>query len=92
VEPLRAAIVLLGGILGCIATAVGIYTSLKSRKAEAKADEEANRLKEKSGAIDALQTTVSRQQEVITGLAQGLKDCITRDNEKAQSIQDLRHG
>jgi len=77
VEPARAAIVLIGSILGCIATAVGIVTSLKGHKSQSRADNE----KERSGAVDALQITVSRQQEVIAGLAQGLKDCITRDNE-----------
>ncbi|PYS90504.1 MAG: hypothetical protein DMF62_04895 [Acidobacteria bacterium] len=93
----QAAIALIGGILGCIATAVGIFVASRNYVAQQRAKDAASEarretanLRERAGAIEALQKTVTSQSGVIDGLSQGLKDCIVRDNQKAIDISDLQ--
>jgi hypothetical protein len=93
----QASIAVIGGILGCLATIVGIAVAIRNYRSQKAADEakteakkEAKEFKEKSVVIEALQSTVTSQGEVIEGLTRGLKECIIRDNEKAQSIARLQ--
>lgn len=59
-------------------------------EAAAEAKEEARALHDKAAAIEGLEAAVKAQESVITGLTQGFKECIERDNEKASQINKLR--
>lgn len=93
----QATIAVIGGLLGVIATAVGIYTSWKSYQSRKRAEEaakealkEAEQLKEKSATVTYLESTVKGQGEVIEGLSSGLKRCIDRDNAKSEEVSRLQ--
>lgn len=100
----QAAIAVIGGLLGALATAIGIIISIqnyrakkrandaaaKAEEASLEAKEEAANLRERAGFIEALQKTVTTQQEAFDSMARGLKECIVRDNQKAIDIAELQ--
>lgn len=59
-------------------------------EAAAEAKAEARALHDKAAAIEGLERAVKAQEGVIAGLTEGFKDCIERDNLKAQEINTLR--
>lgn len=87
-----------------IATAVGalsggyaLYQNYRKGKATvlmeeaaAEAKAEAKSLHDKAAAIAGLEQALKAQESVIAGLTEGLKDCIERDNLKADQIEELR--
>ncbi len=95
-DDFKALIVVIATVVGICSGAYALLQSYRTNAAQAEAkravaesNAEAQRLSDRSTALESLQQAVTVQGSVIDGLHRGLDDCIERDNEKGEQINFL---